>query len=335
MRSIRFLIPYFGEWPTWFPLYLETCAWNPTIEWFFFTDCPIPRNAPANVVFEATDLKSLSRLFSAKLDIPSLKIDRPYKLCDFKPAYGFLFEEYLYGIDHWAHGDIDVVYGDLRSILTPEVLQYNIVSLMRRHIAGHLTVYRNTNVVNHLFRKVPEWEDVFADSRSRKMDETLFTSSLGINEFQQPVSQRRWDGPPVGTEKGYYFVESWSTPRFFLNRPWSLRRIRWRGLSANKMWRGQKRVPNVWYWKAGRVTNNVDNTDLPYFHFMHWNREEWRYVDNLVHGEFDELRNGFRIESLGFFPLRHEHPGILEHLKFRFRCLWGRLNFRVRRLLNI
>ena len=41
-------------------------------------------------------------------------LDRPYKLCDFKPAYGFIFGEYLKEYDYWGHCDIDIVWGDLR-----------------------------------------------------------------------------------------------------------------------------------------------------------------------------------------------------------------------------
>lgn len=43
----------------------------------------------------------------------AVNIGYPYKLCDFKPAYGFLFPEIIKRYDFWGHGDIDVVYGNI------------------------------------------------------------------------------------------------------------------------------------------------------------------------------------------------------------------------------
>ena len=36
----------------------------------------------------------LRKLIQSKFDF-EISLEKPYKLCDFRPAYGFLFEEYL------------------------------------------------------------------------------------------------------------------------------------------------------------------------------------------------------------------------------------------------
>ena len=55
-----------------------------------------------------------------------VSLDQSYKLCDFKPAYGFLFEEYLQGYQFWGHCDIDTIMGNLSKLLTDELLnQYD------------------------------------------------------------------------------------------------------------------------------------------------------------------------------------------------------------------
>lgn len=38
----------------------------------------------------------------------------PYYLVEFKPALGWLFREYLKNYSHWAFGDLDVLFGDMR-----------------------------------------------------------------------------------------------------------------------------------------------------------------------------------------------------------------------------
>lgn len=48
----------------------------------------------------------------------------PYYIVEFKPALGWLFREYLGGYTHWAYGDLDVLFGDMRrGWLEPEELK--------------------------------------------------------------------------------------------------------------------------------------------------------------------------------------------------------------------
>ena len=87
MRSLRLIIPYFGEWPAWFQLYLQSCAANLTIDWLFFTDCTPPTHAPPNVRFECISLRGYAKLVSRRLHI-RLRPESAYKLCDIRPALG-------------------------------------------------------------------------------------------------------------------------------------------------------------------------------------------------------------------------------------------------------
>lgn len=48
----------------------------------------------------------------------------PYYIVEFKPALGWLFREYLGEYSHWAYGDLDVLFGDMRNgWLEPEELK--------------------------------------------------------------------------------------------------------------------------------------------------------------------------------------------------------------------
>lgn len=37
------LMPYFGRWPEWINLFVESCKGNPGVRWRFYTDCGASR----------------------------------------------------------------------------------------------------------------------------------------------------------------------------------------------------------------------------------------------------------------------------------------------------
>ena len=97
-KSIIFIIPYFGQWPEWFPFYLESCRINSDINWLFFSDCGLPPNVPPNVQIREVSLFEYCRRVSGALGIEFVDV-APYKLCDIKPAYGLIHEKDIKGYD--------------------------------------------------------------------------------------------------------------------------------------------------------------------------------------------------------------------------------------------
>ena len=47
---LLFLIPYFGRWPFWMPFFLQSCRFNPDVQWLFFTDCGTPPTGTVSAV---------------------------------------------------------------------------------------------------------------------------------------------------------------------------------------------------------------------------------------------------------------------------------------------
>ena len=166
--------PYFGQWPPLFNLYLESCKHNPSLDVLLVTDIEPPSNVPDNVRFVRIGLAELRERFSRSLGF-EVAIPAPYKLCDFKPAYGLLFDDYLAGYDFWGHGDIDLVYSDLSPILDPSFLsRFDVVSCHKNWIWGPFCLYRNTADVNLLFQEAREYEEVFRSRRHCCFDESSF-----------------------------------------------------------------------------------------------------------------------------------------------------------------
>ena len=111
-----FIVPYFGKLPKEFPIFLKTCGFNKGFDWIIYTDDHTYFDYPQNVIVKYMEFSDFRELAESKFDF-SISMDSPYKLCDYKPAYGLICEEDIVEYDFWGHTDIDVVLGDLSSFM--------------------------------------------------------------------------------------------------------------------------------------------------------------------------------------------------------------------------
>ena len=99
MKKIRLIIPYFGKLPKFFPYFLLTAKRNQKIDFLIYTDQNIDQfeilNAE-NIEFKTLSFDDLRKKVQSKFDF-EISLKTPYKLCDYKVAYGFIFEEELKG----------------------------------------------------------------------------------------------------------------------------------------------------------------------------------------------------------------------------------------------
>ncbi|MGB7388529.1 MAG: DUF6625 family protein [Pseudomonas neustonica] len=256
--SIRFIIPYFGCWPFWMDFFLAGCARNPDIDWLFFTDCGIPQNVPDNVTFIEISYSDYCALVSERLGIDFSPADS-YKLCDIKPAFGYIHAEHLDGYDFWAFGDIDVVYGNLRKYFTANRLATkDLFATHARRISGHLCLLRNTPTMREAFMLIPQWQERFSDQAHQALDEGAF-SRIFVRHKNWPEPLRRFAARFNRWAQSSEFVESHSTFSVLPD--------------------GRRVVPQRWFLQNGRLTNSeLGNTELPYLHFLVWKNQQWKGV---------------------------------------------------------
>jgi hypothetical protein len=174
-KSIAILTCWYGPYPWYFPYFICSCAYNPKIDFYIITDNreTIP-NKPENVKIKNIALDEIKKTASAKLGF-TVNNGRPYKLCDIKPAYGFLFPEIIKGYSFWGYGDVDVMYGDLRHFLTNKLLEeYDIFSFRPEYLTGALTIFRNVKKMNQLFMQSSDYKTVFSQSEYFNFDECNF-----------------------------------------------------------------------------------------------------------------------------------------------------------------
>lgn len=160
---------YFGKLPSYIQNFLISCSYNKDIDFLIFTDDEIDC-AFDNVKIINIDFKTLKKRIQDKLQM-DVSLYFPYKLCDFKPAYGVIFDDYLKKYDFWGHIDLDMIFGDIRHFITDDLLEkYD--KLLRW---GHLSLYRNTKECNERFKlkgsKCGDYQEVFTNPKNYIFDE--------------------------------------------------------------------------------------------------------------------------------------------------------------------
>ncbi len=104
-NTIAILTCWYGTYLWYFSYFLHSCSYNPSVDFYIITDNEdVIYNQPPNVKIVNKELNELMEAASQKLGF-SVAINHPYKLNDFKPAYGFIFPELIDGYDFWGHSD--------------------------------------------------------------------------------------------------------------------------------------------------------------------------------------------------------------------------------------
>ena len=167
MEKIAILVVYYGEFPPYFDLWIRSCEYNQTIDFFIVTDNKFD-DLPDNVKIINITLDEFRKLAEKKLH-KKVRIDYPYKLCDFKPLYGHILEDYLSDYDYWGHCDVDLIFGDLRRFFS----EYKINKYDRFLHLGHLSLYKNTPECKEYYKLdgSGNWEEVVTNPRNFLFDE--------------------------------------------------------------------------------------------------------------------------------------------------------------------
>jgi hypothetical protein len=163
LPKVCLIVVYFGKWPKYMNYFLKSCKTNPSIDFIFFSDNDSLEYDGHNIKLIPFTLNDFNTLASQKLGL-EICVSEPYKLCDFKPLYGVMFENYLKGYAFWGHCDIDVVFGNIRKFITTDRLdKYDIISARKEFMCGHFTLFRNIKTINELFRESADHEKVVTD----------------------------------------------------------------------------------------------------------------------------------------------------------------------------
>ena len=254
------VVVYFGPLPKWMNLHLSTCAANPDVDWLIVSDHPCPAGPP-NVHRIPMSLEAFKSLAQERLGMP-VAIETPYKVCDFKPAFGVILHDYLRSYDFWAHSDLDICWGRIRHFIADaDLQQYDVISAAPYQICGHFTLYRNDSRVNNLFRANPEHRRVFQEQKHLGFDE--IGDRMRLRGFTSMILELQRRGDVRVAWRQLALERS-------ISRTWadSLTQLHGGRVDPTTLFRHQP-VTRC-YLHGGRVLTIPGNSEVMYFHFRNW-----------------------------------------------------------------
>jgi len=285
---ICIIIPYFGTWPGWIDYFLLSCKYNRDIDWLIFTDCPQINANTDNIKIINTSLNAIDNLITEKLGI-QVNIKYPFKLCDFRPAYGLIFSDYIKNYDFWGYGDLDLIYGNIKYFITDQILaDYDIISNHPDFITGHFCILKNKQFINELFKEGDYYKAAFMNKKYIGFDEQISFIHFNTNPrylkfFQKAniafhlllvlivkylkrifprkikITKRKTDVRKLKdfTTIVKYFQRIKQIRLYFGNTSQSDLAFKKKGI---KKWQVE--------WKDGHLFNQNDNKELLYYHFQ-------------------------------------------------------------------
>lgn len=265
MKTIAIIIPYFGEWPAWNKLFFDSCGYNSTIDFHFFTDCPDPNLQYPNLFFHHISFSDYCDLSSQRLNI-DFHPSRAYKLCDLRPFYAIVHRETLEagGYDFWGYGDLDLVWGDIRRFYSDEILShYDILSTHQDRLSGHLTLIRNTPNYNQTAYNIPQWKQLLTSAENHALDEIHLTLTL------YPFAKLLWKAHKHIFFR-FQFVNEWKAYNQFccrINTVFLNKRILLQERNTTP-WNDGDMPRKKWIYTNGHVFDTSTGEELIYLHFL-------------------------------------------------------------------
>lgn len=174
-KSIALLLPYFGKLPNYFQLWLDSAENNEDFTFLLLTDDDVFKyHIPENVIIQRMTLDDVRHRVSRILNY-KFELSRAYKICDYRPLYGLIFEDYINGFDFWGHCDPDIIWGCLCNYINDNILE----NFDKIYISGHLSIIRNEKRINYLPLK--ESKDCWIHSRH------VYTSKYSAHYDESPL----------------------------------------------------------------------------------------------------------------------------------------------------
>lgn len=191
MNRCVFIIPYFGRFNNYFQFFLDSCAPNTNMDWLIITDDRRSFEVPSNVNMIYDSFESLKNRIRALYDF-DIRLKAPYKLCDYRLAYGEIFADYIKNYDFWGFCDTDIILGNVSDYINDRILDSYDKILFR----GHMTLLRNNEQCKNLYKikktGMPvDYRYAFTTDYSCHFDEHEMWQGIckeeGIREFRDVV----------------------------------------------------------------------------------------------------------------------------------------------------
>ncbi len=171
MNKTCIIVFYFGDFPWYHDFFVQSCIKNESFDFLFLSDAYKSFRKEKNIIEQPFSITEFNKLATEKLGF-EISVNNGLKICDFRPAFGIIFSEYLVNYDFWGYSDTDIILGKLDKFITNELLSnHDFISVREKYPSGFFALYRNTESVNNLFRASESYKDQFLVERNTLFEE--------------------------------------------------------------------------------------------------------------------------------------------------------------------
>lgn len=248
--STVLICPYFGKLPNYFEYVLKSCEYNKKINWILITDDKRKFNYPKNVRVIYMEFYEFRNLIQKNFEF-MISLKTPYKLCDYKPIYGYVMRNYIKEYEYWGHCDIDCFFGDLfKFIEEPMKLGVDKIGYL-----GHLTLYKNRQDINERFKlplKGKNFKDVFTTDEILVFDESF--TELSMNTIYEHYGFEMYKKPIFADISCLYY---------------DFRLYKYNEKFSYKL---ERRTNRVFIWEEGKVWSEIKDGEKEEFGYVHFQK---------------------------------------------------------------
>lgn len=266
-NRVAIIIPYFGTFPNYFNYWLKSALANRDFTFFIFTDNTSYKTIN-NVKFIKMQFEEFKDLLQKQINFP-IYLNEPYKLCDYRPVYGYALQDYIKEYEFWGFGDIDLIYGKLDHFITENILN----NYDKIYNLGHLTILKNCDKCNFLWREKHDLKNAYRyDEAFRTPYICHFDEAGGLTQIAK-----------LENIKIYSKVDFADIDRSKFN--------------FVPLGKQHKVVPSLFLWKNGKLLyyfkdkNRISMYEVAYAHFQKRQMEIPNKSDNVAY--FDIIPNKF------------------------------------------
>jgi hypothetical protein len=273
-----------------------------------FTDNEVDE-IPPNVRIINTSFNDFSRIIQKKFDF-KIPLSFPYKLCDFKPAYGYIFQEYIETYSFWGYCDLDLIWGNIIHFFDDGVLdKYD-----RLFSLGHFSLFRNKDTINRWFMDLfPGYKDILSNNQYCGFDEYGIKSNqcIGMGFLLKNANKK------------HYMCTCYDDIRHTYKNFFSFKKIDgYENLSDKEI----SRLPSFYEYNNGTllrhilINGQINTSETMYVHFQ--KREFFVKTDNT---------NQYFIIPNEFISITSDLASVFDRCKYTFRYPYY-LRYRFRKI---
>lgn len=203
MNKIGFISVFYGPQPEYLKLFLLSVKNNHLFDFIIFSDWDDLPVKAKNIISIKLSLNKFNDLAFDK-GILEKKIVNPIKLCDLKPAWPHIFEDYykIYNYDYIGYSDIDIIFGNLNNFINIKILNnVDIWTIHSKYMAGSLTLFKNTRFIKRVYQKSNSFKVIFNSSIHFAFDENFkdefknkYINGIRLKSFTEIVNNLEKEG---------------------------------------------------------------------------------------------------------------------------------------------